>query len=300
MNRGRAISDILEAKDHPLLSVEFFPPKDDAGGDLIVQTALDLKQQVQPDFVSITYGAGGTTQERTYRYARILRDKYGFEVMPHFTCVGNSKAEVIDLVGQYWKDGFSNLMTLRGDPPKGETDFKPHPDGCHYASELVKLLHENFPDLCMGVAAYPEVHPQAVSPEDDLKYLKRKVDNGASFATTQLFFDNRNYFAFVDKARALGIDAPIIPGLMPIRSAKQARRFCDHIPEELDDMLNKAGDDKAAIHRVGVEWCFRQIQELLEGGAPGVHLYIMNRSKMAIELANRLREAGLWQPAATV
>ncbi|MDP0501437.1 MAG: methylenetetrahydrofolate reductase [NAD(P)H] [Verrucomicrobiota bacterium JB022] len=297
MNRGRAISDILAAKDHPLLSVEFFPPKDDAGGELIVQTALEIQQQVQPDFVSITYGAGGTTQERTYRYARILRDQYGFEVMPHFTCVGNSKAEVVELVGEYWKDGFVNLMALRGDPPKGETDFTPHPDGCHYASELVELLKGHYPELCMGVAAYPEVHPQAVSAEDDLRHLKSKIDKGGSFATTQLFYDNRNYFSFVEKARAIGIDAPIIPGLMPIRSGKQARRFCNHIPAELDAMLEKAGDDTEAVHRVGVDWCFRQIQELLEGGAPGVHLYIMNRSNMVVELAHRLREAGLWQPA---
>lgn len=296
MKPGRTIAELLTQRDRPVLSVEFFPPKDDAGGDLIVQTALELQREVRPDFVSITYGAGGTTRERTYRYARILRDDYGFEVMPHFTCVGNSKAEIVELVEAYWRDGFVNLMALRGDPPKGETTFRPHPDGCEFASELVELLHQHFPGLCMGVAAYPEMHPQATSADDDLRHLKRKLDLGGAFATTQLFYDNAAYFRFVERARAIGITQPIIPGLMPIRSAAQARRFCANLPAELEAMLTAAGDNAEAVQRAGVDWCFRQIVELIAQGAPGVHLYIMNRSGAAVELANRLRQAGIWAP----
>lgn len=290
MKIGQPISKIL-AQGKPTLSVEFFPPKDEAGGQLILQTALAIKEHIQPDFVSITYGAGGTTRERTRRYAFILKEGYDFEVMPHLTCVGNSRAEMIELVKDYYEKGFRNIMALRGDPPKGETTFTPHPDGPQYASELVHLLHPVFPDLCFGVAGYPEVHPEATDAATDRLNLKRKLDEGGSFVTTQLFFDNANYFQFVKDCRAEGIDAPIIPGLMPVRSAKQARRFCEHIPAELDAMMTAAGDDKAKIEAVGVEWSFRQIKELLEGGAPGVHLYIMNRSQQSLALVEKLRAA---------
>lgn len=294
MASNRPISDLLVRK-RPVLSVEFFPPKDEAGGELIVRTALEIKKEVKPDFVSITYGAGGSTRERTFRYAKLLKDDYGFEVMPHLTCVGSSKAEIRGIVAEWRDAGFCNIMALRGDPPKGETQFRPHPDGFGYANELVAYLREHFSGFSLGVAGYPEVHPEAPDAAADLANLKRKVEAGASFITTQLFYDNRYFNSFIEGCRAEGISAPVLPGLMPIRSATQARRFCKHIPSELDDALGKAGEDTAKVHEIGIDWTCRQIRELLSMGAPGVHLYIMNRSRMAIAVLRRLRSEGLFR-----
>ncbi len=290
--RNRPITDHL-AQDKVTISVEFFPPKDEVGGELIVETALRIKEEVQPDFVSITYGAGGSTQERTYRYACLLKDQYGFNVMPHLTCVGSSRSEILEIVQQYLDAGFCNLMALRGDPPKGAAEFRPHPDGLAYASDLVTHLREHYSGLCLGVAGYPEVHPEAASAGADLENLKRKVDAGGSFVTTQLFYRNANFLRFVESCRGIGIRVPIVPGLMPISSAKVARRFCSDLPVELLTALEKAGDDRAALEEVGIDWTYRQIVELVEAGADGIHLYIMNRSGMVVPLMQRLRRAGI-------
>lgn len=292
MKRNRPITDLL-AQERPVLSAEFFPPKDEAGGAQVLQAAKELREAFRPDFVSITYGAGGTTQERTFRYAKILKDDYGFEVMPHLTCVGSSRAELVEIVRGYQQEGFCNLMALRGDPPKGDTTFQPHPDGPRYASELVQLIREQVSGFSLGVAGYPEVHPEAPSAEDDLRALVHKVAQGASFVTTQLFYDNRVFLDFVRRARAAGIQVPIIPGLMPIRSATQARRFCKSIPAELDAALREAGDDESRIREVGVAWTVRQITELRVAGVRGFHLYIMNRSGMAVEVLQRLQRGGV-------
>lgn len=290
MQQNRPISDLL-ARKRPVLSVEFFPPKDDAGGELILNTAEEIRKYVDPDFVSITYGAGGGTRERTFRYARLLKERYGFEVMPHLTCVGSSYDEMREIIREYQEAGFCNIMALRGDPPKGETEFKPHPDGPPFASDLVRFIRQEFAGFSLGVAGYPEVHPEASSPEDDLRFLKQKVDQGGSFITTQLFYDNETFFRFAEGCRAIGIDVPIIPGLLPIRSAKQARRFAKVIPEELDALLIEAGDDTEKVHEVGIDWTCRQIRELIDHGFNGIHLYIMNRSHMTIQVFERLRAA---------
>ena len=291
MIKNRPIGELL-ARQRPVLSVEFFPPKDEAGGEQIVYAAQAIREAVHPDFVSITYGAGGGTRERTYRYASILKDEYGFEVMPHLTCVGSSREELLEIITGYQAAGFCNIMALRGDPPKGESEFVPHPDGLPHARDLVKLIRENFSGFSVGVAGYPEVHPESPSAELDLQYLKEKVDAGASFVTTQLFYDNRNFLSWVKRCRDIGIDLPVIPGLMPIRSAKQARRFCQHIPAELEAALAAAGDDPEATKQVGIDWTYRQISDLMDNGVKAFHLYIMNRSGMAVEVIRRLREAG--------
>jgi len=285
----------LMQEGRPLLSVEFFPPKIEAGGEEILATARAIREVVQPDFVSITYGAGGSTRERTFRYACLLREEYGFHVMPHLTCVGHSRADLHALVGEYFNHGFRNIMALRGDPPQGATDFVPHPDGPRYGSDLVALLREDFPELCLGAGAYPEVHPEAADAATDLANLKTKVEAGAHFLTTQLFYRNANFLSFVERARAAGIEVPIVPGLMPLRSASQARRFCDDLPEELEAQLQAHEGDAAALEALGLDWCHQQIVELLQAGAPGVHLYIMNRSKGVIELVRRLRADGLFR-----
>ncbi len=292
MFRNRPITDYL-ALTEPVLSVEFFPPKDEKGGEKILRAAAELKSFLRPDFVSITYGAGGSTRERTFRYAKILKEDYEFQVMPHLTCVGAGRGELLRIVEDYQKEGFCNLMALRGDPPQGETRFAPHPDGLRYANDLVKLIRENFSGFSLGVAGYPEVHPEAPSPEEDMANLKRKVEEGASFITTQLFYDNRSYFTFVEQCRKAGINVPVIPGLMPVVSAKALRRFCQNIPAALDLQLHAVGEDPKAIREVGVDWAYLQIRELLAQGAPGIHLYVLNRSRPALALMKRLKEDGL-------
>lgn len=291
MLTNRPIGELL-ARRAPVISVEFFPPKDERGGDKIIEAAEEIRKQIDPDFVSITYGAGGSTRERTYRYASILKDEYGFDVMPHLTCVGSSKEELLEIIRGYQAAGFCNIMALRGDPPQGETEFTPHPQGLPFARDLVQLIRREFSGFSIGVAGYPEVHPESPSSDLDLKYLKDKVDAGASFITTQLFYDNKNFLAFAERCRETGIDVPIIPGLMPIRSAKQARRFCQHIPDELESGLAEAGDDPEAIREVGTDWTYRQISELMDHGIKAFHLYIMNKSGMAVDVIKRLREAG--------
>jgi methylenetetrahydrofolate reductase (NADPH) len=274
-------------------SVEFFPPKDESGGAMIVETAQMIREKVKPDFVSITYGAGGGTRERTFRYAKMLKDECGFTVMPHLTCVGSSRRELEEILAGYAGQGFCNIMALRGDPPQGAEDFRPHPDGLSYASELVRLIRDSYPQFTIGVAGYPEVHPEAIDLHSDIAHLKHKVDQGASFVTTQLFYSNSAFLRFLTACREAGIKVPILPGLMPIRSAKQARRFCKDIPAELDAMLCQAGENEEALKEVGIEWTYRQIKELWDHGVRGYHLYIMNRSGMVVRLMERLHQAGI-------
>ena len=288
MSPDLPISDLFSQKPHPLRSLEFFPPKDDAGVEALRQTAATLKR-IAPDFVSVTYGAGGSTRDRTAQVSRLLREEFGFTVMPHLTCVGHSRAELNVIADQLHAGGYRNIMTLRGDPPKGDTAFQVAPDGLRYASELVALLKARHTDFCLGVGGYPEKHPEAPSLDADLDNLKRKVEAGAGFITTQLFFDNAVYFRFVDQCRARGITIPIVPGIMPVLSLKQIKRFTEmcgaHLPARLIKRLEAAGDHPEVVEALGIEWALTQIRELLAQGAPGYHLYIMNRAKSGLALA---------------
>ncbi len=287
MKTDQPISELF-AQNRPLRSLEFFPPKDDAGVESLRATATALRQ-IQPDFVSVTYGAGGTTRDRTAQVSALLKSDFGFTVMPHLTCVGHSRAELTEVADRIHASGFRNIMTLRGDPPKGETTFTPSPDGLRYASDLVALLKARHPDFCLGVGGYPDKHPEAPSPEADLINLKRKVDAGAAFVTTQLFFDNATYYRFVEKCRAAGITVPIVPGIMPVLSLKQIQRFTalcgTTLPAPLLRRLEAAAENPEIVEIVGVDWALAQIRDLLAHGAPGYHLYIMNRAKSALALA---------------
>lgn len=279
------IRDVLAKAKRPLLSFEFFPPKDDAGLAALRATCKKLRP-VAPDFVTVTYGAGGSTRERTFSVCAMLQE-LGFEpVMPHLTCVGSSRAELRALADRIHASGHRNIMTLRGDPPKGDTTFTPAPDGLAHANELVQLLKQQYPEFCCGVAAYPEKHPEAPSLAKDIAHLKAKFDAGGDFGTTQLFFDNEVYFRFLDQARAAGITQPIVPGLLPALSLKQVERMCAmcqaSLPSALADRMRAAGDDANASEQVGIEWAIEQIRDLLARGAPGVHLYILNRSRAAL------------------
>lgn len=283
----RPISELF-AQNRPLRSLEFFPPKDDAGVEALRATATAL-QRMKPDFVSVTYGAGGTTRDRTAQVSALLKTELGVTVMPHLTCVGHSRADLSDIADRIHAGGFRNVMTLRGDPPKGATEFTPAPDGLRYANELVTLLKARHPDFCLGVGGYPEKHPEAPSLEADLVHLKRKVDAGAAFITTQLFFDNAVYYRFVDRCRAAGITIPIVPGIMPVLSLKQIQRFTSmcgaSLPAKLITRLEAAADHVDVVETIGIDWSLTQIRDLLTHGAPGYHLYILNRAKAALALS---------------
>ena len=286
MTPDRPISELF-AQRRPLRSLEFFPPKDDAGIAALRATAAAL-QRMSPDFVSVTYGAGGGTRERSAQVGEILRRDFGFTVMPHLTCVGHTRDELAAIADRHHAAGFRNIMALRGDPPKGETLFTPFRDGLRHAADLVALLRAHHPDLCLGVAGYPEKHPEAPSLEADLVHLKTKVDAGAAFVTTQLFFDNDLYFRFVDRCRAAGIAVPIVPGIMPVLSLKQIQRFTTmcgaQLPAKLVTRLEAAADHADVVEHVGIDWALTQIRDLLARGAPGFHLYILNRAKAALAL----------------
>lgn len=286
MTPNRPISELF-VPGRPLRSLEFFPPKDDAGVEALRATAAALKR-MNPDFVSVTYGAGGTTRDRTAQVSAMLKDDFGFTVMPHLTCVGHSRAELEGIADRIHAGGFRNIMTLRGDPPKGSTEFKVAPDGLRYASELVALLMARHPDFCLGVAGYPEKHPEAISLEVDLTHLKRKVDAGAAFITTQLFFDNAVYYRFVERCRLNGITVPIVPGIMPVLSLKQIQRFTQmcgaSLPRQLITRLEVAAENADVLETIGIDWALTQIRGLLANGAPGYHLYVLNRARGALAL----------------
>ena len=287
MTQDRAISSLFTA-NRPLRSLEFFPPKSDEGVVALRETAAAL-QAIDWDFVSVTYGAGGSTRDRTAQVSALLKDELGFTVMPHLTCVGHSRDELHAHADRLHADGFRNIMTLRGDPPKGETIFTPSADGLRYANELVTLLKTRHPDFCLGVGGYPEKHPEAASLDVDLDNLKRKVDAGADFVTTQLFFDNTIYFRFVEKCRAAGITVPIVPGIMPVLSIKQIKRIVElsgtSLPTTLNRRLEVASSDPDVVEIIGIDWALDQIRDLVAQGAPGYHLYILNRARPALALA---------------
>ncbi len=279
------ISELLARSNRPLLSFEFFPPKDDAAMAALHQNGEALRA-AKPDFVTCTYGAGGSTRQRTMEVCGLLRNQGYAPVMPHLTCVGHSRNELETIAREWYQAGYRNIMALRGDPPRGFSQFRPSPDGFTHAAELVDLLKIQYPDLCCGVAGYPETHPEAVSPEADIRHLKAKLDAGGAFVTTQLFFDNEYYYDYVKRCRKAGITQPILPGLLPVISLKQVQRMCSickvALPEELQNQLEAAGDDQQAAARVGVRWAEAQIKDLLKKGVPGIHLYILNRAEAAL------------------
>ncbi len=289
------ISQMLSGA-RPLFSFEFFPPKDEAAAAALMETIANLRQ-LRPDFVTVTYGAGGSTRHRTLELVSRIKKELGIETAAHLTCVGHSKTEIRVVLQELSARGIENIIALRGDPPRGEVSFKPHPDGYHYANELAEEVARM--GICFGVAGYPEKHPEAPSLEEDLKNLKRKVDVGASFVTTQLFFQNAHYFDFVAKARAIGIRVPIIPGIMPVTNFAQIQRFtalCGAtIPQALVKELEPVQQDLEAVTRIGIRHAAQQCEELLHKGAPGVHFYTLNKSRATREILEHLR--ALRQPA---
>ncbi len=264
----------------PVVSFEFFPPKTEAGFASLYRTIAELKQ-LDPGFVSVTWGAGGSTRRQTIELVTRIQDELGITAMAHLTCVGATAGEIAEILDRLTEAGIENVLALGGDPPRGEAAHRPVPGGFTYASELTAFIRSRW-GLCIGGACYPETHPRASSPEADLENLVKKVDAGVEFLITQLFFDNDDYFRFVEQARARGIRVPIVPGIMPIVSEANIRHITAlsgaRIPPALDARLAAVGHDDAQVMELGVEWATRQCRELLERGAPGLHFYTLNRS----------------------
>jgi methylenetetrahydrofolate reductase (NADPH) len=292
------ISELLEHR-RPVFSFEFFPPKTDEGRQTLEGT-LEVLKDDRPDYVSVTYGAGGATRNSTVEITKSIKQDLGIEAMAHLSCVGEPTDRLVEILGDIDSAGIDNVLALRGDPPRGETEWRPHPGGLSYSVELIRLIGERF-DFCVGAACFPEVHPDAANRESDLGYARAKVEAGASFLITQLFFDNELYFDFVEDARRAGIDVPIIPGIMPITNYGQIKRFTEmcgaSIPDELTTQLDGRADDPDAVAELGVAYATLQCSDLLARGAPGIHFYTLNRSPATRAILAALRAAHPWTRA---
>ncbi len=284
------IRDIL-ARDKRTFSFEFFPPKTPEGELALFRTIAELKP-LSPSFVSVTYGALGNTRGKTFEIVARIKQEYGMEAMAHLTCVASSRAQIREILRELKSKGIENTLALRGDPPQGTTNFVKPKNGFEYANELVTEIR-GFNYFSIGVAGFPEMHPNSTDWESDLRYLKKKVDAGADFVITQLFFDNALYFKYVERARAIGVKVPIIPGIMPITDFKQLEKFTTmcgaSIPPKVRADLTPVQDDLDAVYRYGVDHAIRQCQELLDRGAPGLHFYTLNKSRATRDIFLKIR-----------
>ncbi len=264
-----------------VLSIEIFPPKT-SDGDAVLRRNLRTLVEYDPSFVSCTYGAGGSTRDRTLQWCREIQSDFHRTAMTHFTCVGSTREELISWLDQAVAEGIQNVMALRGDPPAGQEAFKTVEGGLSNANELVELIRETHSGLGIGVAGYPEKHQEAPSLDIDLQHLRRKVDAGADAVFTQLFFVNDNFFVFRDRCDELGIRIPIVPGIMPITDFARIKRItsmCGTVfPEELATRLEAVQDDPQAQFEIGVEHAIQQCEELRSAGVPGMHFYALNKS----------------------
>ena len=292
------IDEILTA-DGPCFSIEFFPPKTPEGVQQLFATVEAIKP-LEPDFVSVTYGAAGSTREGTIEIAERIKREHGLETMAHLSCVGETREGLAAILDRYAASGVENVLALRGDPPRGQPDFLAPEGGLSSAAELTGFIAERW-DFTIGGACFPEVHPEASTIEADLAYLKTKVEAGARFLITQLFFDNGVYFDFVASARERGIDVPIIPGVIPIASYPQVARICAlcdaEVPPELDAAMRELGGDEEAEALLGVAYAARQCEELLAAGAPGIHFYALNRAPGTRAVLAALRASRPWERA---
>ncbi len=277
---------------NPCFSFEFFPPKTDEGVANLLKALEDLAP-LQPGFVSVTYGAGGSTRDRTLELVTHIKQKTGIEAMAHLTCVGHTRDELRAVLKRLAEAKLDNLLVLRGDPPQGQQKFIPSAGGFQFASELVQFIREEDFNFCLGGACYPEGHVETMSRDDDLRHLKEKVDAGLDFVVTQLFFDNAFFFDFVERARRAGINVPIVPGIMPITNYEQLQRFtrmCGAtVPMRLALQLERVKDQPDALVQLGVAHATVQCMELLARGVPGIHFYTLNKSPATRMIVSALR-----------
>ena len=282
--------DRIVGRGKPTISFEFFPPKNEAGFQQLYK-AIDELHPLHPSYVSVTYGAGGSTRSKTVELVEKIQNELKIRAMAHLTCVGHTGDELGGILDDLWKAGIVNILALRGDPPQGQSTFVATEGGFANADQLVAFARGRH-DFCVGVAGYPEGHPQCINTTRDLEYLKRKVDNGGCFVITQLFFDNADFYKFRDRARAMGIKVPIIAGIMPILNVAQIKRFVSmcgaKIPHRLLTKLESVETDAEAVYRTGVEYATMQCRDLLFNDAEGLHFYTLNKSKATVDICKRL------------
>ena len=274
------------------VSFELFPPKTDKGLENLLSHVKELAQ-CEPDFITCTYGAGGSSQDRTLEVLKRVREQQPhIPVASHLTCVGSTTDDLHDYIKSALEAGVSYIVALRGDPPQGETAFTPVEGGLAYGNEMVAFLKEHYPDLGILVGGYPEVHPEAVSPVADLNYLKQKVDAGAHVILTQLFYDNDVFFRFRDKCESAGITVPVVPGVLPITRLAQIKEdhtmFGSRLPHVLVERMQRYPEDLEGQFAAGVYHATRQVEDLVDNGVPGVHFYVLNRSRAAFHICHAL------------
>lgn len=288
------VTDIWNASPKPTISFELFPARSEKAAVNLEKT-IDALAALTPDFVSVTFGAGGSTREGSRHLIDKLKHEKGLDVIAYFACFGLGPDEITDVLDDYRDLGVKNILAVRGDTPR-EKEFKPHPDSLPHASDLVAFVRPRY-DFCVGVAGYPEGHIEALSREKDLEYLKLKVDQGAEYIITNYFYDNQYFFDFIERCRAIGIDVPILPGVMPIYSVKMMSILAKLCGATITDELNQGlgaleEGDTDALLAFGVEFAHSQCSELLEAGVPGLHIYTMDRWKSTVGLVNRMRDEG--------
>jgi len=272
----------------PTISFEFFPPKTEEQEKHLYEVLAQLKG-FKPDFVSVTYGALGATREKTFRWVKEIKEKFGIDPVAHLTCVAATKESILSQLKELGSMGVENILALRGDPPEGQPDFVPPPNGFKYARDLIVYIKEQQPQFCLGVAGFPEGHPKSASVSADISHLKAKIDAGGEYVITQLFFDNRHYFSFVERCRKAGINVPILAGIMPIVSLKQIKKMTEicgaTIPPELSTKLEKHPND---VEKIGVEYAISQCRSLLKSGVPGLHFFVMNQAGPITQIIKQL------------
>jgi methylenetetrahydrofolate reductase (NADPH) len=275
------------------LSFELFPPKTPEAEEAMWRS-VEALARFGPSLVTCTYGAGGSTRETTLQIVEEVSRRHGFPVASHLTCVGATVDELREYLREAGRRGAGAIVALRGDPPRGEASFQPVPGGLRYASELVSLIHREFPDFGIFVAGYPETHQEAESPEADLENLRRKCDAGGQVVITQLFYDNADFFSFRERCERIGIDAPIVPGIMPVTNYGQIRRIASlckaRLPAAFTRSFERAGEDPLAQFEAGVEFATEQVRGLVDAGVPGIHFYVLNRSPATVRV---LEQAGI-------
>ena len=287
----KKIADILREKERTY-SFEFFPPKSEKGEKRLFETA-GVFAELKSDWFSVTYGAGGSTREKTMEIADELQKRFGVPVMHHFTCVGHSQEELKKILGEMKRRNIRNILALRGDAPEGQKEWKPAPDGLEYCYQLIELIRTHGDFFSIGVAGFPEGHIDCPDKETDSKYLKVKIDAGGEFVITQLFFDNKDYFEYLDRTKKAGINARMLPGVITITDYKVLLKFCGTcgatIPQKVHDIFKPLDGDKEATYKAGVEFAVNQCNDLLKGGAPGLHFYALNKIDPTREVLSRVK-----------
>jgi methylenetetrahydrofolate reductase (NADPH) len=274
------------------LSFELFPPKTPAG-EVSLFMHVGVLVRFKPQLITCTYGAGGSTREKTLQIIAQVHEQFGCSVAAHLTCVGSTVDQLTSYLTEAERRGIENIVALRGDPPRGESQFRATEGGLSYASQLVKLIHSEFPSFGIAVAGYPETHREAISAEEDLQHLKDKVDAGADVVITQLFYDDGDFLRFRDRCEAIGIRVPIVPGLLPITNYAQIQRITTlcaaKLPQPLIEALERAGDDAQEQFRIGVDFAILQTQALIDEGIPGIHFYVLNKSEATAQVLSAVR-----------